>query len=59
MNTNVVIANMGILQSEKSDTSWIKNIDILIVDETHKLRKDNKINNIIKTIDTKHKFGFI
>ena len=58
MNTNVVIANMGILQSEKSDTSWIKNIDILIVDETHKLRKDNKINNIIKTIDTKHKFGF-
>lgn len=58
MNTNVVVANMGILQSDKSDTRWIKNIDILIVDETHKLRKDNKINDIIKTIDTKHKFGF-
>lgn len=56
--TNIVVANMGILQSEKSDTSWLKNIDILIVDETHKLRRDNKINKIIKTIDTNHKFGF-
>ena len=57
-NTNIVVANMGILQSEKSDTKWIQDIDILIVDETHKLRKDNKINNIIKTIKTNHKFGF-
>lgn len=57
-NTNIVIANMGILQSEKRDISWIKNIDVLIVDETHKLRKDNKINKIIKDISTLHKFGF-
>jgi superfamily II DNA or RNA helicase len=57
-NTNIVVANMGILQSEKSDTKWLQNIDILIVDETHKLRRDNKINKIIKTIKTNHKFGF-
>ena len=57
-NTNIVIANMGILQSEKSDTKWLQNIDILIVDETHKLRRDNKINKIIKTIKANHKFGF-
>ena len=57
-NTNIIIANMGILQSDKSDIKWLKNIDILIVDETHKLRKDNKINKIIKSIQTTHKFGF-
>lgn len=57
-NTNIVIANMGILQSDKSDTDWLENIDILIVDETHKLRRDNKINNIIKKINTNNKFGF-
>lgn len=57
-NTNIVIANMGILQSEKSDIKWLNDIDILIVDETHKLRKDNKINKIIKSIQTPHKFGF-
>ena len=57
-NTNIVVANMGILQSEKSDTKWLQDIDILIVDETHKLRRDNKINNIIKSIKTNHKFGF-
>jgi len=58
LNTNLVIANMGILQSDKSDTKWLENIDILIVDETHKLRKDNKINKIIKSIKTFNKFGF-
>ncbi len=57
-NTNIVVANMGILQSEKSDTKWLEDIDILIVDETHKLRRDNKINKIIKSIKTRHKFGF-
>lgn len=58
INTNVIVANMGILQSDKSDTEWTKHIDLLIVDETHKLRRDNKINNLIKTIETNHKFGF-
>jgi len=57
-NTNIVVANIGILQSEKSNTKWLEDIDILIVDETHKLRRDNKINKIIKSIKTRHKFGF-
>ena len=58
LGSNVIIANMGILQSDKSDTSWVQDIDMLIVDEVHKLRKDNKINKIIKKIRTHHKFGF-
>lgn len=58
LGSNVIIANMGIMQSDKSDVSWVQDIDLLIIDEVHKLRKDNKINNIIKKIRTSHKFGF-
>lgn len=58
LGSNVIIANMGILQSSKSDVSWVQDVDILIIDEVHKLRRDNKINSIIKKIRTPHKFGF-
>jgi len=58
LSRNVIIANLGILQSSKQDISWIQHIDFLIVDEVHKLRRGNKINNILKKIDTPHRFGF-
>ena len=58
LSRNVIIANLGILQSSKQDLSWIQHIDFLIVDEVHKLRRGNKINNILKKIDTSHRFGF-
>ncbi|NBO99117.1 MAG: DEAD/DEAH box helicase [Proteobacteria bacterium] len=55
---NVVIANLGILQSENSDLSWLENIDFVIVDEVHKVRRGNKVNNILKEIKTQLRFGF-
>jgi superfamily II DNA or RNA helicase len=58
MTTDVVISNLGILQSKNSDLKWIENIDLLIIDEVHKIRKGNKINDIIKKIKTPHRFGF-
>lgn len=58
LGSNVIIANMGILQSSKSDVSWIEDVDMLIIDEVHKLRAGNKINKLIKKIRTPHKFGF-
>ena len=58
LGSNVIIANMGIVQSDKSDVSWTQDIDLLIIDEVHKLRRDNKINNLIKKIRTPHKYGF-
>ena len=58
LGTNVVVANTSILQSNKSDTSWIEHIDMLLVDEVHGLRKNNKINKILKTIRTPNRFGF-
>lgn len=58
LSNNVIIANMGILQSEISDTEWTENVDLLIVDEVHKVRRGNKINDLLKKIYTIHKFGF-
>lgn len=55
---NVIIANLGILQSKNSDVSWIENIDILIIDEVHKVRKGNEINKLLKKIKTPVRYGF-
>ena len=58
ISCNVVIANLGILQSKNTDIDWIRFVDVLIQDETHKLRSSNKVNKLIKQIQTPHKFGF-
>jgi len=55
--SNVVVANVGILQSSKTDTEWIKYIDLLVVDEVHMLRKGNKINKLVSSIITPNKYG--
>lgn len=56
--SNVIVANLGILQSKNADLSWIQNIDVLIVDEVHKIRKGNEVNKIIKLIKTPIRYGF-
>jgi len=55
---NVTIANLGILQSKNTDLTWLENIDVLIVDEVHKIRRGNEVNKIIKRIKTPVRFGF-
>ena len=57
LGSNIIIANTGILQSSKTDTSWIDHVDMLVIDEVHKLRKGNKINKVIKNVRTNHRFG--
>ena len=57
-NSNIVVANLGILQSKNSDVSWIEDIDVLIIDEVHKLRRGNEINKLIKKVKTPFRFGF-
>jgi len=55
--SNVIVANVGILQSSKTDIDWIKYIDLLVVDEVHMLRKGNKINKLVSSIITPNKYG--
>jgi len=55
--TTIVVSNQ-ILLSEKSDISVLSEVKILLVDETHGLRRGNEINKIFDLITTNHKFGF-
>ena len=57
-NARVIIANMGILQSKKSDVSWFKDVGLLVVDECHKLRKGNKVCTLIDKVPTLRRVGF-
>ena len=58
INSEIIVANLGILQSKNSNLSWLTDIDLLIVDEVHKIRRGNKINDIFKLVKTPHRFGF-
>lgn len=57
-NTKIVVANDQILLSEKQDKTVLNNFDVVIVDECHKFASAEKITKLIKSLKTKHKFGF-
>ena len=56
--TDVIVCNLGIMQSKNTDLSFLEYIDVLIIDECHILRQGNNFNKIIDLIKTQHKFGF-
>lgn len=57
-SSDVIIANVGIMQSKNSNLTWLKNINIFIQDEIHGLKKTNQLNDIFKNVTTPHRFGF-
>ena len=57
MTANCIIANRGILQSQFESNDWIKNVDVLVVDECHTIKKSNKISKMVGKIITNNKFG--
>ena len=57
-NATTIVAGTQILLSDKTDLSLLDNVDILLIDEVHGLRKGNEINSIINKIETDYKFGF-
>jgi superfamily II DNA or RNA helicase len=58
MSANVIICNIGILQSQFDKNEWVKYVDLLIVDECHIIKADNKISKIVTKIKTLSKYGF-
>jgi len=58
LTANTIIANLGILQSKNTNLEWLSQINYLIIDEVHKIRRGNEVNKIIKKITTPFKFGF-
>lgn len=57
-NSNIIIAGVDILLSENSDLSFLSDIEILVIDEVHILKKSNMINSIVDKIPTMNRFGF-
>lgn len=58
LSCNVIISTSKILLSEARDNSWVKNIDYLLVDEVHTLKRGNEIQKVVKGMKTFHKWGF-
>ena len=58
LNSEIIVAGTQILLSNKTDLSILDKIELLLVDETHGLRKGNEINKIFNLINTDFKFGF-
>lgn len=58
LTANVIIANIGIIQSRFEENDWLKYVDLLIVDECHKIGSGRKISKIVQKIKTFNKFGF-
>ncbi len=57
LTANIIIANLGILQSQFNDHDWLVDVDALVIDECHKVKKSNKVSKMVQQIKTVHKFG--
>lgn len=58
LTANTIICNSGILQSQFPQNDWVKYVDLLVVDECHKIKPENKISKIISKIKTHNRYGF-
>ena len=58
LTSNVIICNIGIVQSQFDSNDWMKYVDLLIVDECHKIKATNKVSKIVSNIRTHNKYGF-
>lgn len=58
LTSNVIICNIQILLSQFKENEWVKYIDLLIVDECHKVKSSNEISKIISSIKTNNRYGF-
>lgn len=57
LSCNCIIANSQILLHLDEHDKWIKDIDLLIVDEVHKIKKGNKITKLVNKIKTLNRIG--
>lgn len=58
LTSNVIICNNQILVSQFKDSEWVKYVDLLVVDECHKVKPSNEISKIISAIKTSNRYGF-
>jgi superfamily II DNA or RNA helicase len=56
-NASIIVAGTQYLVGKNTDLSILADIDILICDECHVLKRSNEINNIFNFIQTPYRFG--
>jgi superfamily II DNA or RNA helicase len=56
-NADIIVAGTQYLVGKNTDLSILSDIDILICDECHVLKRSNEINNIFNFIKTPFRFG--
>jgi len=56
--TDVVICNSENFCARFNDNTWIKKVDVVVVDEVHGAKTGNILTKNINKIKTPHKFGF-
>lgn len=57
LSSSIIVANSQILLSEKQDLSLLDQIQLLIIDEVHKLKHTNKISKLTGKIPAKMRYG--
>jgi superfamily II DNA or RNA helicase len=57
-DATTIVAGTQILLSDKTDLTILDDIDIILVDEVHGLRRGNEINKIFQLVNCRYKFGF-
>lgn len=57
-SSDIVVAGTQILMSDKTDLSVLSEVELLLVDEVHSLKRGNQINEVLKFINTPQRFGF-
>jgi len=56
--SDITVAGTQILMSDKTDLSVLSDIDILLIDEVHSVKRGNRINDVLKFVSTSYRFGF-
>lgn len=56
--SDVVICNNELFLKRFKNNKWMQDVDLLIVDECHKMNSSSKTTKLLKQIKTKNKFGF-
>lgn len=57
-SASITVAGSSILLSKKTDLSVLADVDLLLVDEVHSVKRGNEINNVLKFIETPRRYGF-
>lgn len=55
---SIIISSFNSITRNYKNIEWLKDINVVLIDEVHYLKKDNKLNKVVDSIHTFNKVGF-